>query len=287
MGIDIREFVRGDIEFALLQTKREGWDATTDFFEKCLAHDPHGCFIAEIAGDRAGMITTACYTQSGWIGNLIVPPEQRFKGIGAALMAQALEYLSTKRVETFRLEADPAGIKLYRRLGFVDEFESLRFLRDGKHRSADAKQRAKASQVQPCAESDISALCALDAEYFGDDRGRMLSLMHKDAQACYVRHSTDGIDGYAFALSSAAGIRIGPWVAQSRTAANNLLEAILTDHGNKTLVAGVPDVNSQAVALLKRNDFHETPSSLRMVRGKPAAVGRPEGIYAIGGGAMG
>ena len=129
MDLAIRTFGADDFGFASEQTAREGWDATAELFELCLAHDPGGSFVAEAGGQRVGMVTTTCYQRSGWIGNLIVPPEHRRQGIGERLMKHALEHLLRRGVRTIRLEADPPGIGIYRRLGFVDEFESPRFVR--------------------------------------------------------------------------------------------------------------------------------------------------------------
>jgi len=63
--IQIRPFGKADIEFALEQTGREGWDSTASFFETLIAHDPEGSFIAELDLRRAGMVTTTRYVESG------------------------------------------------------------------------------------------------------------------------------------------------------------------------------------------------------------------------------
>ena len=102
MEVLLRKFETDDIEFALSQTRRESWDTPPGFFEVCLAHDPHGCFIAEVDGRRAGMVTTTCYAHSAWIGNLIVVPDCRQQGVGNRLMVHALDHLDTSGVRTVR-----------------------------------------------------------------------------------------------------------------------------------------------------------------------------------------
>ena len=104
MRVAIRTFDRRDIDFALEQTSREGWDNTSDFFEICLKHDPDGCFIAEAGAQRVGMVTTTRYGCTAWIGNLIVPAECRRQGIGRRLMSHAMAHLSRLGVRTLRLE---------------------------------------------------------------------------------------------------------------------------------------------------------------------------------------
>ena len=82
MPLKLRLFRETDIDFALSETKREGWDPTRETFEIHLAHDPEGCFIAVDGDDAVGMITTTRYEKTGWIGELIVTPESRGRGIG-------------------------------------------------------------------------------------------------------------------------------------------------------------------------------------------------------------
>jgi ribosomal protein S18 acetylase RimI-like enzyme len=126
-----------DVDFALAQTSREGWDTTSGVFDTLLAHDPDGCFLAEQRGEPVGMVTTTVFEKSAWIGNVIVPPEHRRRGIGEELTRHALTDLC---IRTVRLEADPPGVGIYRRLGFKDEFESLRFRHEGLERGTQTER---------------------------------------------------------------------------------------------------------------------------------------------------
>jgi ribosomal protein S18 acetylase RimI-like enzyme len=280
MPAAIRTFSQRDIKFALGQTSREGWDNTSAFFEVCLKHDPHGCFIAEIDGQRVGMVTTTRFRQTGWIGNLIVPPEYRQKGIGTELMNHAMEHLTRLGIRTLRLEADPPGVKLYRRLGFVDEFESLRFRLDGHARTGhgDAKRLT---------EGDLQEVAAFDAECFGDDRGGLLRLFLKQMMAAYLLRDDGQVRGYAMAAPSLLGVRVGPWVAADRGVAHELLRSILADTRHATVVLGVPCPNVTAVDLLETMGFCRKRSSIRMRRGRPVCPGDPGRVFAIANGAMG
>jgi ribosomal protein S18 acetylase RimI-like enzyme len=111
---EIRRFEPDDLDFADSQKSREGWAASRDQFELYLEHDPDGCFVA-MAGDQpVGMLMTTCFGPSGWIGNLIVEPDHRGRGIGRALMEHGLDRLRGRGATTVRLEGDPPGIPLYR-----------------------------------------------------------------------------------------------------------------------------------------------------------------------------
>jgi ribosomal protein S18 acetylase RimI-like enzyme len=280
METSIRTFNKNDIGFALAQAAREGWDPTGELFEICLAHDPDGCFIAEADGWCVGMVTTTRYRHTAWIGNLIVPPEYRRRGIGTRLMKHAMVHLSSRGIATIRLEADPPGVELYRRVSFADEFESPRFQRVAR----PAATHATAARLT---RADLPALLAFDADHFGDERDRLLKLLFTQARAAYWLPESRPTRGYAFVAPSHWGIRIGPWVAADRQAAETLLQSILGDWAGTTIALGVPAPNRDAVELLESYGFMRSPSCLRMICGERIAVGRPENIYAIANGAMG
>ena len=280
MEIDIRPFAERDIDFALAQTSRERWDTAAESFQTCLAHDPDGGFIAESAGKPVGMVTTMRYTRSAWVGNLIVVPEYRRRGIGHRLMSHALECLETQGIRTVRLEADPMGVGLYRLLGFEDQFESLRFRREPPH---DVKKGSADRLVA----TDLPVLQTFDQGCFGDDRSRLLGLLFTQAAAVYGTRRHGALSGYAMVLPGATGVRLGPWCAADREAGDELLQTVLADYYDSIVVVGVPEVNRVAVGLLESHGFGRTPSSLRMIRGERAAESEPGKLLAIANGAMG
>jgi GNAT superfamily N-acetyltransferase len=257
-----------------------------------LAHDAAGDFVAEIAGRPVGLVTTTCYARTAWIGNLIVVPEHRRQGIGRTLMKRALAHLASRGVGTIRLEADPPGIPLYRSLGFVDEFESFRYRRP-------PEPRVGGAAAERIAWADLPAIAHFDTERFGDDRGRMLTLLHRVVKQTYWVREGRRPRGYAFVLPSRFGARLGPWVADGVHTADTLLQAALGDWGDKTILLGVPAPNRDAVGLLAANGFERTPSCVRMVNRGPRATGsapitacapmagRPQDVYGIGHGATG
>jgi ribosomal protein S18 acetylase RimI-like enzyme len=276
----IRVFHGSDIEFASVQTAREGWDCTAATFALHLGHDRDGCFIAEVGGRPAGMVTTTRYRQTGWIGNLIVTPERRRLGIGSQLMEHALRHLERAGTGTIRLEADPLGVNIYRRLGFEDEFETPRFRRE------PGGTTRPASVALPGA-TDFDDLAAFDEPHFGDDRRRFLPLLLEGALAAFRVPGKGKLAGYLIVQPSANGARIGPWVASNIQAAGELLENALAAFGARTLILAVPGPNTACRERLASRGFIETPSSLRMVRGPKAGPGKPENIFALATGAVG
>lgn len=276
----VRLMAAGDIGFCVAQTAREGWTSTPDDFGVHLAHDPDGCFVAAVGGEPAAMVTTTAYRSTGWIGNLIVAPEHRGKGLGSVMMERAIGSLESHGLATLRLEADPLGINIYRRLGFVDEYDSPRFRRDGE----PTPDPAQGTPMEP---ADVRSVAPLDAAAFGDDRSRLLPVLLGAARAAFRVPARGAIAGYLMLVAGVHGFRIGPWVAEEPGAASNLLRAALAFAGARTVTVAVPGPNRVGQAMLREAGFRETPSSLRMARGPAAGHGHPESVYALANGAVG
>lgn len=276
----IRPFGREDIPFAVTQTEREGWDSTPASFEVCLRHEPKGCFIAEVEGLPAGMVTTTRYERTAWIGHLIVTPERRMRGVGRALMEHAMGHLADQGVATIRLEADPPGMHLYRQLGFVEEFESLRF------RLSQAG-RCERGPVEPIEAGDLDRIAAFDRDHFGDDRGRLLRLLSGQADTALQCREAGRLKGYLLAFPGRGVTRLGPWVAVGRDVADMLLRSVIAELPARDFGVGVPAVNRDAQQLLRAHGFEQLKPSFRMVYGEPAGADRPQCLYGIANGAMG
>jgi ribosomal protein S18 acetylase RimI-like enzyme len=269
-----------DLDFAAGQTAREGWASGVRDFQLYLDHDPDGCFIAREGNQRVGMVTTTRYPSSGWIGNLIVDPEYRSRGVGRALMAHGLAHLETAEVETVRLDGDPPGIPLYLSLGFVDEWESLRFRWAGA--AADFPD-----DVEQLEQSDVDRVAAFDRCFFGDNRARVLGLFLEKSHSAYKVVHRNELQGYLMATRSDLGLRIGPCVADDVETARQLFRAAQADAGGEQLTVGVPGPNQQAAPLLETLGFEPTPPCRRMIRGPRQAEDNTSGIFAIANGAVG
>jgi GNAT superfamily N-acetyltransferase len=278
--IEIRLLAPDDVPFSVGQTAREGWTTTADDFAIHLEHDPSGCFLASIAEEPVAIVTATRYRATGWIGNLIVVPERRGRGIGSLLMEHAMAHLRSLGADTLRLEADPPGIPIYRRLGFVDEFDSPRFHRD-------VSARLTAPPAAPLADADLPAVAAFDEPRFGDDRSRLLPLLLGRARLAFRVPRRGAIAGYLMALPGRHGMRIGPWVAEEPEAARDLLLAALASARSGSVTLAVPGPNTAARTIVLDAGFRETPSSLRMLCGEVRGAGRPDAVYALANGAVG
>jgi len=278
----VRRLEENDIAFVYDMVTLEDWNDRIEDIRRMLEYEREGCFIAEANGEPAGHVFTVNYGKLGWISLLIVKSEHRKEGIGTLLMRRAIDYLITRGVETIRLEAVPEIVNLYRKLEFVDEYYSLRFV--GKTVKNVSSEIHCVSSMQL---EDITSVAWFDQKYFGANRKRVIGkLFQESPQYCFVSRSENGIiSGYAMCRKAKIGYKLGPWTCAPRASemARWLFRRCLETIGEGEMVyVGVPEVNEGAVEILKDHGFRQYSKSIRMYYGKKLAE-CVSGVFAIGG----
>lgn len=280
---EIRLLERDDLDFVDRQKRREGWAASRDQFRIYLEHDPHGCFVAMAGQHPVGMVTTTCFGSSGWVGNLIVEPDFRRRGIGRALMERGIERLRGEGATTVRLEADPPGIPLYRTLGFVDEFESCRFTLP----VSAPRPPHDDSATETMNPGDLDEVAALDSEIGGPNRRRFLELKLSAAELAMVRRRDGSIVASLLASPTDRGLRISPCVARDAADARGPIAAAVAAASGRPVLIGLPALNSEGLEMLAEMGFEQGASSHRMRLGPCIEAGDPTRVFAIASGAAG
>lgn len=83
-----------------------------------------GNFIALHNGKKVGTVTAVNYqNRFSWIGMVLVDPDIRRCGIGSRLLNAAIE--SAENMGSVRLDATHQGQKLYKTLGYKDEYNLM------------------------------------------------------------------------------------------------------------------------------------------------------------------
>ena len=279
----IRRFEHDDLDFADRQKEREGWAASREQFKLYLEHDRNGCFVAMADDQPVGMVTTTSFGPSAWIGNLIVEPDFRSRGIGRALMEHAIDQLRERGATTVRLEGDPPGIPLYRKLGFVDEFESCRL------NLPESKERPTMNDptAEPMTTDDLDEVAALDTEIVGPNRRRFLELKFFAAELALVQRRNARIVASLLASPTNRGFRISPGVALEPEDARCLITAAISAASGRPVLIGLPALNTDALDMLAEMGFEKGASSLRMRLGPAIDAGDPTRVFAIASGAAG
>jgi ribosomal protein S18 acetylase RimI-like enzyme len=279
----IRVMQPNDLAFAAACTFAEGWlseDRVT--LEGFYIKDPKGCLLALKNDQPIGICFTTRYATSGFIGELIVRPEARGKGVGAMLLTSGIEIMKIEGVETVYLDGVLKAVDLYERHSFRKVCRSWRF---SGHMAGRLHQNVRRMKT-----SDLDQVVALDREAFGEDRSfflqRRLDIFPKFS---YVLLQGERITGYILGREGEGWISAGPWVVEEGAADPlDLLHAFTLEAGDRPISVGILDTNHQACELLLSVGFERHANSpWRMALGASNDVGTSLRCYAIGSAAKG
>jgi GNAT superfamily N-acetyltransferase len=257
----------------------EGWTPTRGDLSNVLSYEPEGCFIAEVKGEIVGSVTTTLYTHFGWIGMMMVRKDLRRHRIGSTLLEAALRYFKEKGSPTARLEADPPGVPLYERFGFVKECESQRWFGDP-FKIANVPGTGRATKA------DLEAVFALDKQAFGDDRCRVLKRLF-DYSDFVFKVRRDPALGIIMGRKTAVGTLLGPFIAANADVAKRLLRWAIGFVEEGQAYVGIPETSGNARLLLATQRFKMTSVLTRMYWGDPPRSGNPQLEYGIAASATG
>ena len=282
--IIIRLSRRTDVASIYELCRHERWNYSISMISRLLAYEPKGCFLAEVNGEFAGQVFSISYGKIGWIGVLIVSEKDRRRGVGTLLMKHSIRYLLGLGVETIRLEAVPEIANLYRKLGFVDEFNSIRFV--GTNRK---QELLSGLNIKKAGMNEMSEIADFDRKYFGGDRKRVLKhLFCASPELCFYSQEGSKIAGYIISYEMETGYRIGPWVCNPNslrfpTISRELLLTCMNKlEASTQLHLGVPETSNTAIRILHSLGFRMIAKCVRMRFGKKPQE-KPRALLSIGG----
>ena len=274
--VEIRLLQESDIAAAMDLKRLAGWNQTETDWRTLLQLETNGCFAAVLDDQLLGTTTTTSYgSQLAWIGMVLVQPEKRRTGIATKLLQTALSYLE-HRVSIVKLDATADGKSVYERIGF--EVESLieRWSRKGEPVNFERQPETIDSDTR-------REILRLDAQAFGADRSKLLSLLLTNTCVRPVVQRTEAgsVTGYALARPGSNAAYVGPVVLDQGSDASALLDQILEQlHSSPVYV----DLNRNwgvGQRLLSERGFEKQRDLIRMRRG-PATPTSPL-VFAIAG----
>ncbi|MBT3284813.1 GNAT family N-acetyltransferase [Candidatus Bathyarchaeota archaeon] len=276
--VDIRVMRPKDEGFFMQLMDAVGWGMTPDDYKRMLTFSPEGLFIAQEDEVDLGMVSTTSYGSIAWIGDLVVLPESRGHGIGAILMQKAIDHLTGIGAKSIRLDAVQRAAPLYRRLGFKDEYWSLRY--------TGVAKTHKVTKTRPMELDDLDKVVALDKSVFKESRHGALHYVYRQfPDLAYTAWDEDELTGYIMAKPGKTDVRIGPWICKPgyRDVAEELLHSLMNQVQGEGMWIGLPEGNQDGVRILESNGFKPNQSSLRMCYGDLSVVENVEAVFALGG----
>jgi predicted GNAT family acetyltransferase len=237
--------------------------------------EPQGCFVAVEDERVSGTVTTTSYGRElAWIGMMLVHPDERRRGIGTQLMRAALDYLRGRGIQCIRLDATPAGLPVYEKLGFVSEWTLTR------HRAVAAPS-SRTSEVRDLVEADWPATEQLDTAAFGVSRVRVLRSLAERSEAALVWIRDGAIEGYGMRRPGSNCDYLGPLVCTSPESAHSLIAALLSSASGRPVFWDVPDANDAAGKIAQHFGFEPVRPLTRMRLGPDHVTSDPRAQLGI------
>ncbi|HVP61543.1 MAG TPA: GNAT family N-acetyltransferase [Myxococcaceae bacterium] len=243
-----------------------------------LTLEPEGWFGLEDAGGLVAIGGVIRYLRFAWLGLMAVRPQRQREGLGRTLAETAIEWAREHGCPSVCLIATPAGVPLYRRLGFVPDGDSSELT--GVPQVSHPVQGP--CSVRPWAEADTPEVARFDAPAFGADRTRVLAAYADEfSRSAWVARNRGGaVCGYLVVQDES----LGPWAASDEAAAGQLLDVGLAGT-ERSLRAGVLDDVGERLLLAR--GLVRTRALPRMRLGPPVArASRPRLLahasYAVG-----
>jgi len=272
-SMTIRTMRPEEIAIAVDWAAAEGWNpGLTD--AACFATvDPEGFLIGEIDGAPAATISCVNYDDNfAFLGCYIVREDLRGRGHGLAIWNAAIAHAGARVIGLDGVVAQQAN---YVRSGFAFAYPNVRY-----GGSAAALGSANAGIVA-LADVPFAAIAADDATLFPAPRAAFLRAWI-DAPGHVGRAlMRDGrLAAWGVIRPCRTGRKIGPLVADDRTAAEAVLAALLAEAGGGEVFVDVPAVNREAVALARDLELEPVFETARMYTG-PIAPVRIERVFGV------
>jgi ribosomal protein S18 acetylase RimI-like enzyme len=261
--LGITKFTSNDIPFGKMLTDLEGWHRTVTDWNRLLRIEPFGMIKAQLDSRDVGIAGFLLYEDVSWIHSVIVLPEFRGKGIGRIMMETCIANARGTGCPCIKLDSVHGFEGFYRSLGFVEEFESRRYLIDG------ASFPRVAEEIR---QSDMDSIVAFDRAAAGIDRGRVLRAVFEDNPGlAFCTKEARGISGFILGREGEERVQIGPCVANGGdySIARRLITTLVGSVGReRRLRMCVPGTNRTAVGLARDLGFASGISSTRMYLGE-------------------
>lgn len=278
--ITLRRMTAADIPFGMRLAAQAGWNQTEADWRMILELSTGGSFVANYRDQAAGTVTTVTYEgRFSWIGMLLVAPNFRRRGVGSRLLQAAIDY--ARPLGAVRLDATPAGKRLYERFGFQPEYEIHRLLRRG-----DLPAPRSSLPVSRVSRDMLPELTGFDAPHFGAARPAVLDkLLQRAPHYALVVRTGSRLVGFCLGRPGAHYDQVGPIVADPTADPVEIARGLVCQAmtAARDVILDVPAYQTAWLDVLQSLGFTVQRSFTRMVLGPRPLPWEPKAQFAIAG----
>ena len=277
----IREMHPGDITGSMKLSTAEGWNQTENDWKFLIENPRNTCIVAEYSNAIIGTITAMNYSNKlAWIGMVLVDKEFRGQGVSASLLTAVLKKLSS--FKSVKLDATPAGQNVYKKFGFMDEFEILRMTNlaiENIYVRNEKKISSKHIELK-----DLDEIIDFEEYIFGVNRSSLIKyLLSEYPQKAWMVKRNNLITGIALGRTGNKYHHIGPVFAANIDDAKKLIASAVNELKHQPIVVDVMFDKKDLISWLHENGFTIQRKFVRMYKGKNLFPGDIGNQYLICG----
>ncbi len=268
-ALNIRAMTRSEFDVLVTWAAKEGWNPGKYDADIFWNTDPDGFIAAEIDGELIGGGSIISYQGNfGFMGFFIIRPEYRGHGLGRALWFARRKKLQSRLTSTACIAMD--GVfdmqAFYSKGGFKFSHREIRFEGTGKTFQVS-------SRVTPLTQIPFPLIQEYDAAHFPCDRSDFLKawITQPESLALGIMDG-DQLAGYGVIRRCLNGFKIGPLFANSAEFATDLFNALSSHAEGVPFYIDVPEINDNAMRLVKTNGLKEVFGCARMYFGHTPAL---------------
>ncbi len=269
---------RAEAAFAL--SAEAGWNQTADDWRLMLGE---GEAIGQITA-AGRLVASALILPYGerlaWIAMVLTSEPCRRQGLATRNLQWALERCQQRQLIA-GLDATPAGVEIYRPLGFQDVCALQRLVAERPQPPRSLRREAAIRPVQ--AARDLDAIARLDTRVFGAERRQLLAyLTRSQPRRALLAEAQGELAGFVLTRTGRVSLHVGPLVARSANVASLLLaQALVSAVGPVSI--DVPTAQTGFIEALEEANFQPVRSFTRMLKEAPEQVGDLAACFAICG----
>ena len=237
LPLKIRSMNHSDIHGAMKLKNAEGWNQTEKDWKIFITNRTNINLVAEYKNRIIGTVTAANYADNvAWIGMMIINRKFRGRGISKLLLDTVIKKLEQNNCKSVKLDATSAGLPVYKKLGFIAEYEIYRMTSDS---IADFPLESSLSSTQ-MTEQTLQKIIRFDQMAFGVNRKILLESMAKNfPHKIWLKKTNDQVLGFALGRDGTRFHQVGPVSAETPDTAKALVQYALKSLVGQSVVVDI------------------------------------------------
>ncbi len=261
-NFQIKTVSRSQLDMVIDWAAQEGWNPGLNDIGAYYAADNNGFFIGYLNNEPIASISAIKYSGSfGFLGFYIVKPRYRNKGFGLKMWQAGMKYLKGCNIG---LDGVIEQQDNYKSSGFQLAYNNIRFQGYGSGQIITNPKITSLNQVT------IKQIKKFEKGFFPVPRPQFIEKwIQLPFSHGYAILEEGDIKAYGLMRKCKEGYKIAPLFAEEAGQAQQLFEAFIGHaQTNEPIFIDIPEINSNALELVKSHKMTEVFQTARMYTGE-------------------